>query len=333
MLFKIVMFATASAAIYLLLAVGLVMSQRPPANPDPGDGGIGFAEALEADYASLPRPVMFTARDGTALAYRRYDATGGADRFVILVHGSAWHGMQFHPMAAAIADAGLATVIVPDMRGHGKNPVRRGDVDHIGQLEEDIADLIGLLGKERPDAQIVLGGHSSGGGFVVRFAGGRYGDLADANILLAPFLKYNAPTTRENSGGWARPATRRIIGLTMLNAVGIRALNHLPVISFAMPAVVLDGPLGDTATTAYTYRMNTSFAPRSDYGGDLAQLGAPFLVVAGDADESFRAELYEETIAAHVSGGTYRVLPEVSHLGVVTRPEAIETVLEWLRSL
>ena len=119
----------------------------------------------------------------------------------------------------------------------------------------------------------------------------------------------------------------------MLNAVGIRALNHLPVISFAMPAVVLDGPLGNTATTAYTYRMNTSFAPRSDYGGDLAQLGAPFLVVAGDADESFRAELYEETIAAHVSGGTYLVLPEVSHLGVVTRPEAIETVLEWLRSL
>ena len=73
-------------------------------------------------------------------------------------------------------------------------------------------------------------GHSSGGWLVVRFAGGAHGDLIDHAVLLAPFLKYNAPTTRENAGGWAYTMVRRIIGLSMLNTFRITALNYLPII-------------------------------------------------------------------------------------------------------
>ena len=54
MLFKIVMFATASAAIYLLLAVGLVMSQRPPANPH-HDGRTDKTPAGDADEGLVKR--------------------------------------------------------------------------------------------------------------------------------------------------------------------------------------------------------------------------------------------------------------------------------------
>ena len=68
-------------------------------------------------------------------------------------------------------------------------------------------------------------------------------------------------------------------------------MNHLCVIQFSMPQQVLDGPLGDTATTRYSYRLSTDFAPRGDYLRDIAALPA-FAVITGSADESFVAAQY-----------------------------------------
>ncbi|MCA9925134.1 MAG: alpha/beta fold hydrolase, partial [Anaerolineales bacterium] len=203
----------------------------------------------------------------------------------------------------------------------------------IGQLEDDLADLIAIIEPQFPNARIIVGGHSSGGGLAVRFAGGEHGKLADGYLLLAPFLKYNAPTTRANSGGWARPLTRRIVGLTMLNNIGIRWFNGLTVIRFNMPQSVLDGALGHTATTAYSYRLNTSFAPRSNYGRDLAAMTQPFLLVAGLEDESFIAEKYEPTMSQYTNSGSYVLLPDLGHINLLTAPEVTAVVADWLGNL
>lgn len=334
MLQKILMMVFSSAAIYVLIALALVVSQSPgtaAVDDTAGDQApIAFAEAINADYSGLPEPVKYKARDGNDLVYRRYDSATPTDRILILVHGSAWNSMQWHPLASWIAGQGLATVIAPDMRGHGANEGIRGDVSYIGQMEDDIADLIGTLKPEARNARFILGGHSSGGGFVVRFAGGRNAGLVDGYITLAPFLKYNAPTTRENSGGWAQVATRRVIGLSMLNNLRFHGLDRLPVISFAMPRSVLEGRYGDLATTTYSYRLNTGFAPRSDYEKDLAAITKPLLVVAGDADEAFRAELYEQVISAQTKTGIYVVLPGVSHIGVTTGEAVRPVIADWL---
>ena len=215
----------------------------------------------------------------------------------------------------------------------GSEPARRGDINYIGQLEDDMADFIDLARQSSGAAQVVLGGHSSGGGFVVRFAGGAYADKADGFVLMAPFLKYNAPTTRPNSGGWAHPATGRIIGLSILNVFGVTAFNGLPVISFAMPEAVLNGPYGKTVTTQYSYRMNTGFAPRADYQADLANISKPLLVMAGTADAAFIAEKYEAVISAETDKGTYAVFDGISHIGVVTEPGPIARLVDWIKSL
>ena len=317
--------------VFFVIALGLIFSESVDSSP--GSDSVDLSEATGVDYSDLPKTQRFAARDGTELAYRRYESARQTNRVLILVHGSAWHGMQFHAMAGELAARGVATVIAPDMRGHGEKPVRRGDVDHSGQLEEDMADLIGHVSEGVSSPEIILGGHSSGGGFVVRFAGGTHAAKADAFILLAPFLKYNAPTTRENSGGWARPATRRIIGLAMLNMVGITALNHLDVIGFAMPQFVLSGPYGYTATRRYTYRMTSAFAPRPDYEGDLAAIDKPLLVVAGDRDEAFIAEQFEPVISAQTKTGVYHVLPGVSHMGIIYGAEVLPIIEDWLGGL
>lgn len=317
-------FVVISCAIPLLIALGLIASQQP--RDRTGATGLDFSSPMSVDRTPNDL-VPFQGADGDTLYMRRYDSAQPDAPLLVLVHGSGWHSLGFDPLADRIAAAGLATVLVPDLRGHGPNPIRRGDIDYIGQLEDDLHALI--TSEVQPDQNVILGGHSSGGGLVIRYAGGTNGQSIDAAILMAPFLQYDAPTTRPNSGGWAEALTRRLIGLSMLNSVGITALNHLSVIDFAFPQAVLDGPLGDTATRAYSYRLNTSFAPRRDYLKDVAAL-PPFLLVAGLEDEAFEAKGYEPLLSSVNSRGTYATLEGVNHLDVMTADGAFDAMSKFL---
>ena len=159
--------------------------------------------------------------------------------------------------------------------------------------------------------RLIVGGHSSGGGLSIRFAGSQYGKQVDAYILLAPFLKYNAPTMRVSSGGWAQAYKLRIIGLTMLNNVGIHWFDYLPVISFNMPEEYRDG----TETLIYSHRLNTGYHPRN-YTNDLNTITQPLLVVAGTADDAYIAEQFEPVISQYTAVQV-TLLQGVTHMGVV----------------
>jgi len=320
-------FLLTSLTIYLVVTAVLILTDCP-SNIVSANEPIAFEALTEAAYDEMPDLQPYTARDGAELSYRLYESSN-IGSVLILLHGSGWHSMQFYPLAHELSAAGAATIVTPDLRGHGFNPPTRGDVAYIGQLEDDLADLIAILKPQFPGASILIGGHSSGGGLAVRFAGGQHGELADGYLLLAPFLKYNAPTTRPNSGGWARPNSRRIAGLTMLNNLGIHWFDGLTVIRFAMPQSVLDGPLGHSATTAYSHRLNTSFAPRSKYGRDLAAISQPFLLVAGLEDEAFIGEQYEPTISEFTGAGSYVLLPDIGHIDLLTSPELVTIVADW----
>ena len=110
--------------------------------------------------------------------------------------------------------------------------------------------------------------------------------------------------------------TRRIIGLSMLNAFKITALNHLPVIQFNAPKALRDGKYRHLITLAYSFRLNTGYAPRSNYLQDVASL-PNFTVIAGADDEAFYADKFEEVMSAVTQRGSYHILPEESHLSVV----------------
>lgn len=321
--------AAISAILYLTIASGLILSQQPKAMKADSET-LDFSHlGQNAHAASGDAPALRTykARDGGELGYRFWPATREGAPLLILLHGSGWHGGAYVAMAEAIAGDGRIAVALPDLRGHGVEPERRGDLDYIGQFEDDLADLIGHL--RQAGQPIVLAGHSSGGGLVVRYAGGAHGNDLGGAVLIAPFLQYDAPTTRPNSGGWANVATRRIVGLAMLNNVGITALNSLPVISFNFPDRVLEGPLGQTATRQYSYRLNASFSPRRDWKGDLAKL-PPFLLVAGKDDEAFRAEAYEAAISEATGKGRYELIDDVGHLDIILSEEVTDIIRDFV---
>jgi non-heme chloroperoxidase len=310
------------AIIAFFLLTGIPKDGKSPS----ADASQMSFEELYFSYEGLPDLQAYTARDGAALDYRHYPAES-SDKVLILLHGSGWHNRYLLPLAEHISSQNLAHVYTPDLRGHGENPAVRGDVDYIGQYEDDIADLIAIIRKDHPDATLIMGGHSSGGGLALRFGGSQYSQQVDAYLLMAPFLKYNAPTARKNSD-WAIPNNNRIAGIVMLNNVGIKSLNHMEVIRFNMPKEARDG----TETLAYTYRLNTAYAPKN-YKKDFANISQSLLVLVGTEDEVFLPEQYPPTISKHNPAARVELVPGVTHQGIVVGEDAWPILDEWLKSI
>jgi non-heme chloroperoxidase len=315
-----------TVAAWALAVVGIASFACDSQERRPMDDEVFDFSELASSFPSLAPELRFAARDGSTLGYRRYAAHAPVE--VILIHGSSAESRYLSSLAAAIAASGAASVTTPDLRGHGSRSDRRGDIDYIDQLEDDLADLIAHLRGATPDAKIVIGGHSSGGGLAIRFAGSPHADLADGYLLLAPFLRHDAPTTRPDAGGWAAPKLARIVGITILNGLGITALNGVRVLEFNLP----DARRTGHETLAYTFRMMTGFNPR-DYESDLAALCAPALLLVGSEDEAFVPEAFTPVFSVAAPQTRIEVISGAKHLGIIEAPPVAALAVEWLRRL
>ena len=200
-------------------------------------------------------PRQFRARDGASLQYYAYPAE--TDKVAVLVHGSAGPGTSMHALAEALRAAGV-TAYVLDIRGHGGSG-RRGDIDYIGQIDDDLADFVAELGPARSGETRTLVGFSAGAGFAIRFAGGPYGALFDRYVFLSPILPGSA-AWRPNAGGWVNIALPRLITIAYLGRAGIHWFDGFPVISYA----VSRDPLDDM-TASYSYRLSMNFGAGRGY--------------------------------------------------------------------
>lgn len=302
----------------------------PHAQPTTGLRFDVLVNILPAE-ADIPPLQCYTARDGGTLNYRYYSARcasaneqAAPPSLLVLLHGSSASSHYLAPMAEYLATSAGFDVLTPDLRGHGPNPMRRGDVDYIGQLEDDLADLIEHAKHEHaPHERVVIGGHSSGGGLALRFAAGKQaGNLAGV-VLLAPFLAYNAATVRKKAG-WAKPNLWRIVPLALLNQLRVTRFNHWPVLQFNLPLAYRTG----SETLRYTYRMMESFGT-ANYKADLANIRAPILVLVGDRDEAFYAKQFEPTIHPHAPQSEFAFIAGVSHLDIVVNTTAAQRIALW----
>lgn len=282
---------------------------------------------VTAPSSLAPAPALqtLTARDGTALALRHYPAAAsGPAHVAVLVHGSSGQSLAMHAVALHLQAQGISAYAL-DMRGHGASG-QRGDVDYAGQLDDDIADLVHALRQRHPQARFSLVGHSSGGGFALRTAGGANRELFDDYVLLAPMLHQAAPTTRPQAGGWVRVGLLRLMALELLNGLGIHALDHLPVLYFALPASAQA-----THTTHYSHRLQQSFRPHADYLGDVRAITRPVRVLVGADDELFVASQYAPLLEPLQPLLKVQVLPATSHIGIVTDAQALDSLAGVLR--
>ena len=304
-----------------ILAGLVAFGTAAPPPPMPAVTAVAMAAA-----GRRPQPPLqhVTARDGAALAYRRYDVPGEPAEVAVLIHGSAGSSADMSLLGGALATQGVPA-FAPDIRGHGDSGAW-GDIGHLGQLEEDLADVVAVVRRTYPTARLVLVGHSSGGGFVLRAAGAPEGRLFARFVLLAPYLGHAAPTTRPASGGWVAAYTGRILGLSILNRLGVHAFDGLPTLAFAAPA-------GDTPRT-WSFRLMQNFAVRDSLGAtdaqayraDAARAPGPMTLLAGDRDEIMYPERYAEAFAGLARPVAVTILPGVGHMGLISEPPALALV-------
>jgi len=282
--------------------------------------------AIVTDIA-IPSLRRYPARDGEELAYRIYDSS--SERLLIFVHGSSYHGAGYHALASSISLSGTAKVVLPNLRGHFQSGRHRGDVNYIGQLEDDLVDLIRFLRREGHEGPITLGGHSSGGGLAVRFAGGAHDGGVASFLLLSPVIPTSPAVRGGTAGGWASLHLRRLYGLLALNAIGIHGFDALSIVEFNKPAKYWDG----TETLSYSYRLNISYHPRYRYADDIRALDDKALVLVGADDEAVDPDALRALFASSAPRSQVAVMPHINHFGIFTDNMALQKITEWLRTL
>ncbi|MEU2134546.1 alpha/beta hydrolase [Streptomyces sp. NPDC018352] len=114
-----------------------------------------------------------TTKDGTSIFYKDW----GSGRPVVFSHGWPLNGDAWDPQAKLVADNGFRAV-VHDRRGHGRSSQTWNGND-LDTYADDLAEVI-----EKLDLRdIVLVGHSTGGGEVTRYIG-KYGTGRVAKAVL-----------------------------------------------------------------------------------------------------------------------------------------------------
>ena len=314
---KMLLYALSSIALVLLLMVTAALVWGSPGTPAP------IASINDpfnsVDFSHMPALKNYQGADGAQLFYREYaPQSDNIKGSAVLIHGSSASSESLHPMATALAAAGVH-VYALDVRGHGAS-VPKGHIAFIGQLESDLQSFVQTV---QPPIPSTLIGFSSGGGFVLRVAASEMQTSFDSYLLLAPYLGHTAPNYRPDSGGWVSVGVPRIVALNALNAAGIRCWNDLPVVRFA-----LTEEDKSFLTPEYDFNLAMNFAANADYQADLLNAKGKVAILAGDADEAFKTQELQGMVQSAGKDWPVQLLPGVQHILLTLDPEALKAIVE-----
>ena len=114
----------------------------------------------------------------------------------------------------------------------------------------------------------------------------------------------------------------RIIGLIILNRLGITTFNDLPVIAFA-----LDAEARRMLTPQYSFSLAQNFRPRHDYRVNIVAARQPMEVLVGQNDEVFYADRFAAVFGEAGRDVPVTIAPETGHMDLVLKPAAIQATV------
>jgi len=157
------------------LAAALLLAACAPSF---GPGVTGGATPIVGDD-------VITARDGTRLPLRRWDADGGKPRAVIVaLHGMSDYSNAFDMPGKVWAKLGITTLAY-DQRGFGKND-NPGIWVGADAMRSDLDDAVAAARARYPRVPVFALGESMGGAVVLSGLGSSQPPAVDGVILVAP---------------------------------------------------------------------------------------------------------------------------------------------------
>ena len=257
----------------------------------------------------------FTTHDGTDLFYTDW----GSGQPVVFSHGWPLNADAWDEQAFLVASNGFRA-IAHDRRGHGRSgqPWTGNDLDTYA---DDLAELIEALDLH----DVILVGHSTGGGEVTRYMG-RHGTTRVAKAVLLGAIPPLMLQPDDNPGGLPLDAFDAIrAGLSTDRAQFYRELSAPFYGANRDGSTVSDG----LRQAFWLWSMQVGFKgafdcvkafSETDLTEDLTRIDVPTLIVHGDDDQIVPIDASARRSSQLVKDATLKVYPGAPHGLASTAP-------------
>lgn len=298
--------------------------------------------------------INFTVRDGENLSGIKvgYPSTYLLQNpILVFLHGGSFNSRRYISFAQELCKTLPLTVLLLDMRGHGNSGGPRGDTDYIGQLEDDLADVLTNLRQTSPSSPVVIGGHSSGAIVILRYLQKYDVQGIVGHFFIAPpipavelarfhrknhFLLYRINYYRKLPHYSPMPsyAEKQVPVIRMLTAI---IAKLIPFLRRRLQIVTFPGHSKTAAlenrVLQYTYNMMASCNINS-YQDALKAIKKPSLFLIGDKDELIRASSLKTALIWHVSRFTFLQFEEIensNHLNICKN--SVYSISSWIKKI
>jgi non-heme chloroperoxidase len=264
----------------------------------------------------------FTTRDGAEIYYKDW----GTGRTIVFSHGWPLSSDAFEDQMFFLAERGFRC-IAHDRRGHGRSsqPWDGNDMDHYA---DDLAELLTHLDL----TDVVLVGHSTGGGEVARYMG-RYGTRRVAKAVLvgaaAPVLLKSV----KNPGGTPIEVFDELRARVHADRSRLWKDLSIPFYGYNRSGTTISDGVresfwlqGMMAGMPASYFCIKAFS-ETDMTEDLKKIDVPTLILHGEDDQIVSVGGSAMLSAKLIRNATLKLIPAAPHGMCTTHKEQINDCL------
>lgn len=267
-------------------------------------------------------------RDGTALQYEQWLPGAQAWTSLVIVPGRGEHTGRYAATAEAFAAEGVIVWAV-DLRGQGRSAGRRGHVQSLRDVLQDVEAALALAAQAIPHQRPVLLGHSMGGLIALHYAVEHPAALAGL-IVSSPLCGLSAPVAAWEAWVASRVFNRWWPTFTFHRTKrDAQFLSHDPRIK----ALFLNDPLVHFRVTARLFMELTHAMNRLPLL--VQQLTVPTLVLQAGDDHVVSAEATRHVFEAIGAPDKQLILYDGFYHELFNEVEAARVVCDvvgWLRT-
>ena len=128
-------------------------------------------------------------KDGQSFFACEWSPAGEPKGMIVLVHGLSDHIGRYHHVGSFFAASGYSMIIV-DLRGHGRSFGKRGHFPSYNRIMEDVSIFLEEARRRHPALPLILYGHSLGGNLVLNYLIRNKPSVACA-VVTSPWLQLN----------------------------------------------------------------------------------------------------------------------------------------------